>query len=189
MKEFFSSIPGLITAMGGLIAAVTGLIAILYQVGVIGRQRGGVAGNAIESSTQVGPSGQTNQSQSPEFLQNIAAVQLLVGGCWQAKVTYDWGDTHTEKFEFKIFADELHGTASFLGSPKGILDGKLLNGKITFTTHSEEVTGDWKNPKTRMHRYTGLVRPDRIDFIMATEGGYSSHTPVEFSAHKTLHAP
>lgn len=46
----------------------------------------------------------------------VAAVQpAAIAGKWTAVVKYDWGDTHTEAFNFELDGSEVSGTASFLG--------------------------------------------------------------------------
>lgn len=107
---------------------------------------------------------------------------ISIAGRWNANVIYDWGDEHSERFKFTVLGDELHGTASFLGLDRGILEGRLREDKVTFITKTREVLGNREDPRTQIHRYTGLVTGNEIRFIMLTEGGHSEHVPVEFTA-------
>lgn len=104
-----------------------------------------------------------------------------ITGRWTAQVKYDWGDQHDEIFEFKVLGGKLHGTASYLNGRLTIENPSLEGEWLRFTTRSQEVLGD--NPgKETSHRYTGKVSPDRIEFTLETDGGYSIHPPVEFVA-------
>lgn len=107
-----------------------------------------------------------------------------ISGNWLAEVKYDWGNNYTEKFKFIMQDQEIHGAASFLGRDRGLLKGKLNGNKLTFITKTQEVTDDWSNPKTQIHRYSGILTGDVIKFILQTEGGMSEHTPVEFTARR-----
>ncbi|MNC86075.1 hypothetical protein D3C83_17050 [compost metagenome] len=81
------------------------------------------------------------------------------------------------------------GTASFLGTPRGILRGTVEGDRITFETRTQEVLGDWNNPRDVVHRYRGTLGDGTIRFTMQSEGG-SSTVPVEFTAERSsLPAP
>jgi hypothetical protein len=60
-----------------------------------------------------------------------------IDGTWQADVTYSWGTHATERFDFAVDGETVNGTASFLGAPRGILDGRLKDGWLTFRTRIE----------------------------------------------------
>ena len=107
-----------------------------------------------------------------------------ISGDWTADVTYGWGASHRERFFLKVDGNEVLGTASFLGVPRGIVRGTLDDGRIQFETRTQEVAGDWNNPKDVVHRYRGTIADDGIDFVMQSEGG-SSDLPVEFTARRT----
>ncbi len=108
-----------------------------------------------------------------------------INGEWRAHVTYDWPNAHyTETFTFSGEKDAVRGTASFLGTKRGILEGKVAKGKLEFVTKTQEVLDDWKHPREAVNRYHGEILKDEIKFIMQTEGGYSEHVPVEFAAKR-----
>lgn len=109
-----------------------------------------------------------------------------INGEWNAEVTYDGSTTHTETFMFDGDGNEVFGTGSFLGTERGILEGRVRKDKLQFITKTREVLGDWNNPKTVVHRYRGKILRDEIRFTMQTEGGFSEHTPIQFTARKVL---
>lgn len=109
-----------------------------------------------------------------------------INGEWKSEVTYDWNNAkYTETFTFGGDGEEVHGTASFLGTKRSILEGKVRKDKLRFITKTREVNGaDWNNLKDDVHRYDGKVFRDEIKFIMQTEGGFSEHLLIEFTARK-----
>ncbi len=104
-------------------------------------------------------------------------------GTWKAVVTYDWGATHAEELSFHVDGDEVSGSASFLGVKRGILDGKLGDDGISFSTKTRETLGGQE--KNTVHRYRGRLSEDAIRFVMQTEGGFTDHPPVEFTARRS----
>lgn len=108
-----------------------------------------------------------------------------VAGEWIADVTYSWGATHRERFSLKIDGGDVLGTASFLGVPRGIVRGTFADGRLAFETRTQEVVGDWNNPRDIVHRYRGTPAGEAIGFVMQSEGG-SSDRPVEFTARREL---
>ncbi len=106
-------------------------------------------------------------------------------GNWSAEVTYDWGDKHTERFSFTVDRDAVIGSASFLGVPRGIVDGKMNGDRVAFQTRTEELGGA---PSSRVHRYSGTITSDAIAFTMQTEGG-SSSVPIRFTAKRDTSTP
>ena len=104
---------------------------------------------------------------------------------WKAEVTYDWQNArYAETFTFRGDGEELYGTASFLGTKKGILEGTIKKDKLLFITKTQEIL-DSEEPRISVHRYRGKYIGDRIEFIMQTEGGYSDHEAIEFTAKRT----
>lgn len=147
-----------------------------------GRRRWIAAGAAIAVATIVAVGG---------FLAMRAPVEPAapeVSGEWRADVTYGWGATHRERFALKVDGTAISGTASFLGVPRGIVRGTFESGRISFETRTQEVLGDWDNPKDVVHRYRGTIAEDAIEFVMQSEGG-SSDLPVEFTARRSSLPP
>ena len=96
-----------------------------------------------------------------------------------------------ERFSLKIDGPDVSGTASFLGVARGIIAGKIEGDRLSFETRTQEVTGDFSQPRDVVHRYRGRLQAgrdpqsgpggDTIAFTMQTEGG-SAQEPAEFTA-------
>jgi len=111
------------------------------------------------------------------------AVTARIDGRWLARVRYGWGAEHLETFDFRMHGGEVFGSAGYLRLPRGITEGRLQGGRLSFTTHSEEILGD--APARRVsHRYVGEVRGEQIHFVLQSGGGYTIHPPVEFVARR-----
>ncbi len=110
-------------------------------------------------------------------------TQVVLAGEWTADVTYDWGDKYRERFAFDVEGEEVLGTASFLGVPRGIVDGSLQGARVVFQTRTQAVRGDFDKPEAVSHRYRGTITGDTIAFTMQSEGG-SASVPVEFIARR-----
>ena len=107
-------------------------------------------------------------------------------GSWQAKVKYDWGATHDERFEFKRHAGQLTGTATFLSYPRAIEALALDGSNLRFETHTQQTMGTETREVT--HRYTAELRgqpPDeRLALRLQTSGSFDSSKPLEFEARR-----
>jgi len=115
----------------------------------------------------------------------VPAIRAQVNGEWQADVTYDWANArYTERFMFAGEADELHGSASFLGVARGVLDGRVEAAAIAFVTRTSETTGSGDAGTAVVHRYRGRLAGEELRFVMQTEGSSSPHVPVEFVARR-----
>ena len=95
---------------------------------------------------------------------------------------YSWGDSHPEVMNLKVDQGEVFGTASYLRTARGILDGKLEGNKLTFTTKSQTMLGD--KTYEEKHLYRGRVSGDTIEFILQTDSGYDSRPPEMFTARR-----
>jgi len=112
-----------------------------------------------------------------------------INGDWAADVTYDWANAgYSEIFTFGGEGEQLQGTASLRGRKRGILEGTVKGDRLQFSSKTQEVLGDWNNPRDVLHRYQGRILHDEITFVMQTEGGLSPHVPVEFTAKKVIAA-
>ncbi len=94
-------------------------------------------------------------------------------------MTYNWGDTYQENFTFQVYHDDLKGTASYLGYPHGILDGKIEGDQIVFIIPVQELLGT--ETRTYKNSYVGVFSRNEIRFIMQDDKG---NPPIEFSAIK-----
>jgi len=110
-----------------------------------------------------------------------------INGTWKAEVTYDWNNAkYIETFIFNGDGDEVHGTASFLGIKRGILEGRTSKDALRFVTTTGEISGSLP-ARDSIHDYRGSFLGDEIRFIMQTRGGHSEHIPIEFVARKVPH--
>jgi hypothetical protein len=100
-----------------------------------------------------------------------------IDGDWDATARYSWGVTTAERFRFSVDQGTVSGTASFLGAPRGILDGRLDGSQLTFQTR---ILG---GPESRpfSNGYRGRVEGDAIRFVLQDDRG---SPPVEFTAHR-----
>jgi hypothetical protein len=111
---------------------------------------------------------------------SVPAADLA--GTWKASVTYDWGDTYQERFEFVVNGNELSGSASYVTGEHGLLEGKIDGNRLTFQTVSYSELNDQRYQEK--HRYSGTVSGDAIEFVLNTDSGYDSPPPTKFTAHR-----
>jgi hypothetical protein len=111
-----------------------------------------------------------------------ATARPDINGEWQAELRYEWEkQPRTERFRFIGEGKELNGTASFLGSSRGLLEGQVDRDGLSFSTRTGEMGGP-----DQLHRYRGRLADDgSLHFVMQTEGGSG---PVEFIAKRIDHA-
>lgn len=102
-------------------------------------------------------------------------------GAWRADVTYPWGATHAERLDLRVEGTALSGTASFLGIPRAIVAGTIEGDRIAFETHTQEVVGDFSQPRDVVHRYRGRIAGATITFSMLSDSS-GSQQPVAFVA-------
>jgi len=100
-----------------------------------------------------------------------------IDGEWEAPVQYSWGVQATERFRLRADRDVINGTASFLGLPRGIVDGRLEGDRVTFRTRIESGQG---SPEFN-NGYRGRIDRDEIRFVLQDDRG---SPPVEFTARR-----
>jgi TIR domain len=122
---------------------------------------------------------------------SVPAARPQVNGEWRAEVDYDWPGAHyNERFVFSGGGAELHGSASFLGVARGVLESRIDGPGLSFVTRTSELNGAADSGAEVVHRYRGRLTGDEIRFVMQTEGGGSAHVPIEFVARRaTASAP
>lgn len=112
-------------------------------------------------------------------------VRPPINGEWRADVDYDWPDAHySERFVFSGEGDELHGSTSYLGVARGVLESRIDAAGLGFVTRTSETAGAGGSETAIVHRYRGRLAGDEIRFVMQSEGGSSVHQPVEFVARR-----
>lgn len=112
---------------------------------------------------------------------NAMSATTRPDGEWSADVRYDWGAQQTERLLLKSDGTVISGTASFLGVPRGIVNGTQQGDRIAFETRTEETSGDFSQTRTVIHRYRGRLHDNSIDFSMQSDGTAST-VPIEFTA-------
>ena len=124
------------------------------------------------------------RSRGPAGPAPTSVARPAVNGTWRAEVEYDWPNArHTERFEFGGEGSSLHGSASFLGVPRGIEEGRIDAGKVWFVTRTAEAMGETR--RDTLHRYVGsLVGDDELRLTMQTEGASTPHVAVAFVARR-----
>lgn len=108
-----------------------------------------------------------------------------IDGEWSAEVEYDWGDTHQEDFALNYDGTEVLGTASYLGRKRAVFDGQVTGSRISFITRTQQTISSDNTVREVVHHYTGQVDGDRIQFTLRSEGGYTEHVPITFTAVRT----
>ncbi len=118
-----------------------------------------------------------------------AAARPEINGAWEADVPYDWTTApRKERFEFAGSAAEVHGSASFLGVPRGVLEGRADANGLRFVTRTAETTDSGGATRELVHRYQAQSVGGELRFVMQTEGGAAPHGPVSFVARR-INAP
>jgi hypothetical protein len=93
-----------------------------------------------------------------------------INGEWKAEVAYDWQNAkYTEIFIFNGDGDEVYGTASFLGTKRGILEGKIRKDKLQFITITQEILGS-EPARDTTHNYRGKIFGDEVNYLPAKAG-------------------
>ncbi len=117
----------------------------------------------------------------------IRETRPNINGEWTAEVTYPWKKvSYVETFSFDGRGNKMHGAASYLENKQIILEGKILEGRIKFKTKTMEYSPNWDNDnmKQATHHFSGRIMGNEIKFVVETYGGYSSNSPINFTAKK-----
>ena len=107
-------------------------------------------------------------------------LSSALAGSWDAEVSYGSSERHREQFFFQPEGDRLFGTASFLGTKRGIEDGKITASTFSFYASFDEIMNG--APQLRRNRYEGGIDGDGIHLKVFDEGG---NPPVEFTLAKS----
>ena len=103
-----------------------------------------------------------------------------LAGSWDAQVPYGSAERRREQFFFQPEGDRLFGTASFLGTKRGIEDGRIAGSTISFyVTFDELVNGATRQ---RRHRYEGSLVGAAVQLKLFDDEG---NPPVEFTLAKS----
>jgi hypothetical protein len=122
---------------------------------------------------------QTDQTTHGSAPAEISRMAKAINGTWQGEVNYDWGAKYTERFFFQSEGDKLFGTASFLGTKRGIEDGKLESDGFSFFTRFQQMLGSAITE--HRNRYWGKVVNGEIRLRIQDDRG---NLPVEIKLTK-----
>jgi hypothetical protein len=79
-----------------------------------------------------------SRRRQPDDDTKAEASAAAFTGSWAGEATYGWGAKYTEPFFFQPEGSKLFGTAGFLGVKRGIEEGKIEGGTISFFVRFEE---------------------------------------------------
>lgn len=106
-----------------------------------------------------------------------------VTGVWSGRIDYPWGVSMDERFEFILAGDEILGSAGYLGLPRAIEQGRVVDGRLQFISRTEVVSGD-EPPRELTHRYVGTPAVGQISFSLHTSGAGSAEPLVRFTLRR-----
>lgn len=87
--------------------------------------------------------------------------RAAVDGRWVAEVVYPWPNArYDERFELAGEGAGLRGSASYLGLPRGIVEGRVAGERLHFETRTQEIDGSVE--RVVVHRYEGRVEGERL---------------------------
>ena len=122
----------------------------------------------------------TERGADKELTAANSQFATLLAGSWAADVTYASGERYREQFFFQPEGDRLYGTASYLGTKRGIEDGKIAGSTISFNASFEEVLNE--TARLRRNRYEGGLFDDVIRLKLFDDQG---NPAVEFGLAKS----
>jgi hypothetical protein len=99
----------------------------------------------------------------------VEAAAAAFAGRWSGEVTYGWDAKYNEPFFFQPEGNKLFGTASFLGVKRGIEEGKIEGGTISFYVRYQEVSGS--DARERKNYYLGNLNGKDILIRMQDDRG------------------
>lgn len=123
---------------------------------------------------------QSRQESVPRNPITTAPMAARFAGDWSAEVTYPWNAKYKELFFFQPEGNRLYGTASFLGSKRGIDDGKIEGEEIYFSVRFQEQSSS--GARDHKNYYGGKISGEVIRFRLQDDRG---SPPLEFIATKS----
>jgi hypothetical protein len=165
--SFWTTGPGVITAVGGLVSAVAVLVGALYGAGVIGG--GSKPSSSPLASTTLSPSSQPpTTGPSPKQTTPTPTAELTdLSGTWQGRLTRL---SDSASFLFKVEVNQSGETVdvSFFSqvggtvppAPQQTASGAIVNGSVSLTT-SEQI-GNPPSPFSVTVWTLTLTSPDTL---------------------------
>jgi hypothetical protein len=131
---------------------------------------------------------QLRQEQTGQPAPGSAPVEInrmakAIAGVWEGEVTYSWGAKFKERFFFEPEGDKLFGTATFLGSKRGVEDGKIEIDHISFSVRFEEMSGG----ATREVKNSYFVRESGSELSVRMQDSRGT-PPLEFKLTRSREA-
>ena len=120
------------------------------------------------------------QEMGPRASGATAKTAATITGSWSGEVAYGWGDKYTEVFLFQPERSKLFGTASFLGSKRGIEEGKIEGESVSFFVRFQELSGN--ETHERKNYYWGKLSANAIAMRIQDDRG---SPPVDFVLQKS----
>lgn len=102
-----------------------------------------------------------------------------ISGKWRAPET---DKTPLTYFDFKVVGDELHGTVWIPNTEGGILNGKIIGNRVSFTTKHVYLGQFGARDTEELTTYKGEIKGNEIHFGRQTADGYYA----EITANKIL---
>lgn len=109
----------------------------------------------------------------------LDSSDFVIDGEWHGQVTYPWGITVDERFQFETVDGTISGKAGFLGVPRLIEAGAVREGRIQFETRTPDMLGNGGSGQ-RVHRYAGTVVDGGIEMRLTSASGQSVEAEVRF---------
>ena len=115
----------------------------------------------------------------------LDSSDFVIDGEWHGQVTYPWGITVDERFQFETNGSRLDGYAGFLGVPRLIEGGSLEDGRIRFKVGSTEMLSNGAT-QPRTHHYSGTFVAGRIEVTLWMASAQTADSAVRFVLERRL---
>jgi hypothetical protein len=112
-----------------------------------------------------------------------APRRAAVNGRWIAEVVYPWPNArYDERFELAGEGAGLRGSASYLGLPHGIVQGRVEGERVQFETRTQEIDGSLERVVT--HRYEGRLDGERLALTLRSARAGVDDPPLDIVARR-----
>lgn len=109
--------------------------------------------------------------------------RAAVNGRWIAEVVYPWPNArYDERFELAGEGAGLRGSASYLGLPRGIVEGRVEGERVQFETRTQEIDGSIERVVT--HRYEGRLDGERLALTLRSARDGVDDPPLDIVARR-----
>jgi hypothetical protein len=109
--------------------------------------------------------------------------RAAVNGRWIAEVVYPWPNArYDERLELAGDGADLRGSASYLGLPRGIVQGRVEGERLQFQTRTQEIEGGIERVVT--HRYEGRLDGGRLALTLRSARDGVEGPPLDIVARR-----